>query len=61
MKKVLAIVLCLMMVLVLGVSAKEISEVKIGYILKPDPTVLVSMKGRLAWATEKASRSTVCR
>jgi D-allose transport system substrate-binding protein len=55
MKKVLAIVLCLMMVLVLGVSAKEISEVKIGYILKPESNEYwSSMKeGVLAWAAKK--------
>ena len=55
MKKVLALVLCLMMVLAVSASAKEISEIKIGYILKPESNEYwSSMKaGVLAWAEEK--------
>ncbi|MBR2570991.1 MAG: substrate-binding domain-containing protein [Clostridia bacterium] len=55
MKKVLALVLCLLMVFAVTASAKEISEVKIGYILKPESNEYwSSMKeGVLKWAEEK--------
>lgn len=46
MKKVLVLVLCLMMVLVASASAKEIGEIKIGYIMKPESNEY--------WANEKA-------
>lgn len=55
MKKVLALVIALMMIFAVSASAKEISEIKIGYILKPESNEYwSSMKaGVLAWAEEK--------
>ena len=55
MKKVLALVICMMMVFAISASAKELSEIKIGYILKPESNEYwSSMKeGVLAWAKEK--------
>lgn len=55
MKKVLALVLALMMIFAVSASAKELSEIKIGYILKPESNEYwSSMKaGVLAWAEEK--------
>lgn len=55
MKKVLALVLCLMMVLVAAASAKEIGEIKIGYIMKPESNEYWANEkaGVEAWAAEK--------
>lgn len=46
MKKIFVLVLCLMMITVASASAIEASDVKIGYILKPESNEY--------WATEKA-------
>lgn len=46
MKKIFALVLCLMMITVASASAIEAGDVKIGYILKPESNEY--------WATEKA-------
>lgn len=57
MKKVLVMLLCLSMLLALGAGAyaKEISEIRIGYVLKPDSNEYWSSMrdGVLAWAEEK--------
>lgn len=55
MKRVLALVLALLMVLALSASAKELSEIRIAYLLKPDSNEYWSSMrdGVLAWAKEK--------
>ena len=55
MKKLLALAIVLMMVFATNAYAKELSEIKIGYILKPESNEYwSSMKaGVLAWAEEK--------
>lgn len=55
MKKVFALVIALMMIFAVSASAKEISEIKIGYILKPESNEYWSTmkEGVLAWAEEK--------
>ena len=55
MKKVLALMVAMMMIFAVTASAKELSEIKIGYILKPESNEYwSSMKeGVLKWAEEK--------
>lgn len=55
MKKILALVIVMLMVFAVTASAKELSEIKIGYILKPESNEYwSSMKaGVLEWAAEK--------
>ncbi len=55
MKRLLCLVLCLMFVLSLGAQAKELSEIRIAYLLKPDSNEYWSSMrdGVLAWAKEK--------
>ncbi len=54
MKKVLALVVCMMLVLVVGASAKQLSEIKIGYIMKPESNEYWANEkaGVLAWAED---------
>ncbi len=55
MKKILVLALCLMMVLVSTASAKELSVIKIGYILKTESNEYwaTEAEGVEAWAAEK--------
>lgn len=55
MKKILVLALCLMMVFAATASAKELSEIKIGYILKTESNEYWATEaaGVEAWAAEK--------
>ena len=55
MKKILTIVLCLMLILVASASAKELADIKIGYIMKTESNEYwaTEAEGVEAWAAER--------